>query len=78
LEEGDGRKTEELLRPQWTEGQVSQPLPAYAVVRILDGDPVIQDLIIGDKSIYEWLKEEPRAIPQETMPEEPTSAPSGS
>lgn len=78
LEEGDGKRTEELLAPQWSEGFVSQPLPAFAVVRILNGEAVIEDLVVGDKSIYEWLKEEPRVVPQETLPVEVTSAPAGS
>lgn len=84
LEEGDGRKTEDLLAPQWSEGFVSQPLPAYAAVRILDGDAVIEDLVVGERSIYEWLKEdEPRsapveAPPVESVPVEATSVPAGS
>lgn len=86
LEEGDGRRTEQLLRPEWSDGVVSQPLPAHAVVRILDGEAVITDLVVGDKSIHEWLKEAPRNAPMpEPVPEpavEPvpaaTSVPAGS
>lgn len=58
LEEGDGPKTENLLMPQWNDSVVPQPLPAYAVVRVLNGDAVITDLVMGDRSIHEWLKEE--------------------
>ena len=76
LEEGDGPKTEALLATQWNDGVPTQPLPAYAVVRVLDGATVITDLIVDDKSIHEWLKEEPRSAP-EAVPE-PTSVPSGS
>lgn len=59
LEEGDGAKTESMLMPQWNEGVVSQPLPAYALVRVYKGQAVIEDLIVGEKSIHEWLKEIP-------------------
>lgn len=55
LEEGDGAKTEELLQPQWNDGQVSQPLPAYVLVRVLNGEAVIEDLIVDERSIHEWL-----------------------
>jgi uncharacterized membrane-anchored protein len=58
LEEGDGAKTESMLMPQWNDGVLTQqPLPAYAVVRVYQGEAVIEDLIVGDKSIHEWLKE---------------------
>ncbi|MBK6341439.1 MAG: hypothetical protein IPF41_02320 [Flavobacteriales bacterium] len=55
LEEGDGAKTEELLQPQWNDGQVSQPLPAYVLVRVLNGEAVIEDLIVDERSIHQWL-----------------------
>lgn len=58
LEEGDGPKTEKLLMPQWSDSLPVQSLPAYAVVRVLDGDAVVTDLVVGDRSIHEWLKEE--------------------
>jgi len=86
LEEGDGKKTEDMLLPQWNDGVVSQPLPAHAVVRILNGKAVITDLVVGDKSIHEWLKETLRNTPvADPVPEpveeptaEPTSEPAGS
>ena len=86
LEEGDGKKTEEMLAPQWSDGAVSQPLPAHAVVRILNGEAVITDLVVGDKSIHEWLKDVPRSTPvTDPIPVpvaapdlEPTSEPAGS
>lgn len=57
LEEGDGAMTEKMLQPQWHEGTlVQQPLPAYALVRVYEGEAVIEDLIIGDRSIEDWLK----------------------
>lgn len=55
LEEGDGAKTEDLLQPQWNDGEMVQPLPAYAKVRVLDGRAVIEDLIVDERSIHEWL-----------------------
>lgn len=78
LEEGDGRRTEELLAPQWDNGERAEPMAAYALVRILNGKAVIEDLIVGDKSIFEWLKEEPNEAPAESIPAASTSVPSGS
>jgi uncharacterized membrane-anchored protein len=57
LEEGDGPRTEKLLMPQWGDGIVSDPLPAYALVRVLNGQAVIEDLIVDERSIREWLSE---------------------
>lgn len=57
LEEGEGPKTEQLLTPQWTDGVPSEPLPAYALVRVLDGRAVIEDLVVADRSIHVWLQE---------------------
>ena len=73
LEEGDGPKTEELLAPDWSNGTPSTPLPAHVVVRILHGGSVITDLVVGGRSIHEWLQDPPG----ESVPT-PTSAPSGS
>jgi hypothetical protein len=36
-----------------------QPLPAHAVVRVLHGEAVIEDLVVGGKSIQVWLEEVP-------------------
>lgn len=69
LEEGDGRRTEELLAPQWTDDAFVQPLPAYAVVRILKGKAVIQDLVVGDRPIHQWLEAAATGM------QRPTSAP---
>ncbi|HNA33840.1 MAG TPA: hypothetical protein PL106_12015, partial [Flavobacteriales bacterium] len=74
LEEGDGPKTEKLLAPDWTSGTPSAPLPSHAVVRILDGEAVITDLVVGDRSIHEWLKDpppEPTDPASDPVPEEP-------
>lgn len=63
LEEGDGAKTEDMLAPQWDGETLSQPLPAYALVRVYDGQAVIEDLIVGDRSIHDWLKDMPSKEP---------------
>ena len=86
LEEGDGPRTEHLLMPQWNPDTATMALPAYAVVRVLEGRTVITDLVVGDKSIHEWLKEAPRGTPLSEPFQEPamepdptaTSAPAGS
>ncbi len=59
LEEGDGATTEKLLQPQWNNDTLVQPLPAHAVVRVLHGDAVIEDLVVGGRSIHSWLEELP-------------------
>lgn len=56
LQQGKGRPTENLMWQRSIEANSS--LPAYALVRILDGDAVIEDLIVGDRSIHDWLKDE--------------------
>ena len=63
LEEGDGAKTEDMLSPQWDGETMTQPLPAYALVRVFDGQAVIEDLIVGDKSIHQWMNEPPASTP---------------
>ena len=59
LEEGDGATTEKMLQPQWNKDTLVQPLPAHAVVRVLHGEAVIEDLVVGGKSIQVWLQEVP-------------------
>ena len=59
LEEGDGAATEQMLQPQWTNDTLMQPLPAHAVVRVLHGEAVIEDLVVGGRSIHAWLQELP-------------------
>lgn len=59
LEEGDGAATEQMLQPQWSNDTLVQPMPAHAVVRILNGRAVIEDLVVGGRSIHEWLKDMP-------------------
>lgn len=56
LQEGDGPKTEDLLQPDWNDGEVTPGLPAHAIVRILDGEAVVEDLIVDGKPLREWLK----------------------
>lgn len=58
LEEGDGAKTESLLMAEVVDEVMTEPLPAYAQVRVYNGEAVIEDLIVGDKSIHEWLNAE--------------------
>ncbi|MBL7964866.1 MAG: GDYXXLXY domain-containing protein [Flavobacteriales bacterium] len=57
LQEGKGPRTEDLLRGDWSGEEAVEPLPAHAVVRVLNGDAVIEDLVVGDKSIQEWMNE---------------------
>lgn len=59
LEEGKGATTERLLTSTWEEGVRSDPLPAHAVVRVLDGRAVIEDLIVGGRPIQDWLRDQP-------------------
>lgn len=57
LEEGDGAATEQMLQPAVTDDTPMQPRPAHAVVRVLDGEAVIEDLVVDGRSIHEWLQE---------------------
>jgi len=57
LQEGDGAATETMLQPQWNEDERVEPLPAYAVVRVLNGKAVVEDLVIGDRPVKDWLEE---------------------
>ena len=53
LQEGNGPIVEELMR-----GQFDGPRPeAYAVVRLLNGDGVIEDLLIDGRSVGELIQE---------------------
>lgn len=63
LEEGEGPRTEALLRLQGNGDDTEQPLPAYAVVRIRDGASVVEDLVIGGKSVQQWMREAAPATP---------------
>ena len=54
LEEGTGGRTEELMQQRAIE--VGPELPSYAVVRVLNGEAVIEDLRVGDRSIKEWTE----------------------
>lgn len=55
LQEGDGPKTEELLLPEWNDGERIPGLPAHAVVRVLDGEAVVEDLVVDGRPLREWL-----------------------
>jgi uncharacterized membrane-anchored protein len=57
MQEGDGAATEELLQPVWEVDTMIQPLPAHAVVRVLDGKAVVEDLIVDGRPVKSWLLE---------------------
>lgn len=57
LEEGEGPRTEALMRLQGTGDGTEQPLPAFAVVRIRNGSSVVEDLVIGGKPVQQWMQE---------------------
>lgn len=57
LEEGEGPRTEALMRLQGTGDGTEQPLPTYAAVRIHYGSSVVEDLVIGGKSVQQWMQE---------------------
>ncbi|MFN3875324.1 MAG: GDYXXLXY domain-containing protein [Flavobacteriales bacterium] len=59
LEEGDGAKTERLLTPSWDGTEHAAALPAHAVVRVLRGKAVVEDLMVGGRSIRDWLEATP-------------------
>lgn len=56
LQQGKGRPTEVLMWQQ--DAEPDEELPSFALVRVLDGRAVIEDLIVGDRSIQAWLKDE--------------------
>jgi uncharacterized membrane-anchored protein len=56
LQQGKGPRTEALLDQRSTEEDPE--LPAYASVRVLEGLAVIEDLIVGDRSIHRWMEED--------------------
>ncbi|MBL0128764.1 MAG: GDYXXLXY domain-containing protein [Flavobacteriales bacterium] len=58
LQEGDGATTESMMMAEMVDGEIRQPLPAFALVRVFHGRAVIEDLIIGGRSIHEWLNEQ--------------------
>lgn len=55
LQEGEGPRTEALLAPQWNDDVPADPLPAHAVVRVLNGRAVVEDLVVGGKPLHQWL-----------------------
>lgn len=57
MQEGEGAATEKLLQPVWEVDTLIQPLPAHAVVRVLDGKAVVEDLIIDGRPVKSWLHE---------------------
>lgn len=63
LEEGDGATAGKMLMPQWMNDTLVQPMPAHAVVRVLRGEAVIEDLVVGGRPIQEWLEQRTTANP---------------
>lgn len=57
MQEGDGAVTEKLLQTQWIESEPTPPLPAHAVVRVLNGQAVVEDLVIDGRPVKAWLEE---------------------
>lgn len=59
LQEGDGPRTEVLMRPAFTESDTAAPSPvqAHAVVRVYGGKAQLEDLVIEGRSVQEWLNE---------------------
>lgn len=53
--EGGGRVAEDLVRWQPDTAMIRE---AYALVRVYHGEAIVQDLIIGNKPIHQWIKEE--------------------
>lgn len=54
LEEGRGRRAEQLMTESMdTE---SREMDAYVIVRVLEGKGVIEELVIGGKTLKEWEK----------------------
>ena len=57
MEETKAPTAEHTYREHNRRGQTNQT--AYAVVRIRDGDAVLEDLCINDKPIRQYLAEKP-------------------
>lgn len=57
LPEGQGAHAEDLMSPQWTEDHREDPKEAYAVVRVYEGEAVIEDLIIGGRPLRAWMEQ---------------------
>lgn len=55
LREGGGRVVERLLQER---ARGDGTLDAYAVVRVRQGEGVIEDLVVGGRSVSEWMEEE--------------------
>lgn len=58
LQEGQGPRTEELIRMGIQGFPGSEPMEAWAVVRVRNGRAVVADLVVGGKPIGEWMGEE--------------------
>ena len=54
LEEGRGRRAEQLMTESMD--AESREMDAYVTVRVLEGTGVIEELVIGGKTLQEWEK----------------------
>lgn len=57
LQEGQGPRTEQLLRPNRALAE-PEDREAWAVVKVRNGRAVVADLVVGGKPIKEWMGEE--------------------
>ena len=62
LQEGDGPRSEDLMRPAFIEADTVQQVAAHVVVRVFKGRAVLEDLVIGGRSVQELL-DMPEALP---------------
>ncbi|MBP6312800.1 MAG: GDYXXLXY domain-containing protein [Flavobacteriales bacterium] len=53
LEEGRGRRTEQLMVESMDD--TTREMDAYVTVRVLEGEGVIEELVIGGKPLREWM-----------------------
>lgn len=54
LKEGEGPRTEDLLAGRFDDDRPEEPLPAVAVVRVLNGRAVLEDLVVGGRPLRQW------------------------
>lgn len=58
LQEGQGRRTEELMMPGHRNETGTGPRESWAVVRVHNGRAVVEDLVVDGRPIKEWMEEE--------------------
>lgn len=57
LQEGQGRRTEELMMPNRRNETGTGPMESWAVVRVHKGRAVVEDLVVDGRPIKEWVGE---------------------